>query len=50
MDHDYVVNLAKAAREQGTEHFSVVSSGGANKDSFFLYPKTKVSLEADTKA
>ena len=42
VDHDYVINSAKAARESGCEHFHLVSSQGANKDSSFLYPKTKV--------
>jgi len=41
VDHDYVVAVAKLAKELGVQHFSLVSSGGANKDSFFLYTKTK---------
>jgi len=45
IDHDHVVELAKLAHGQGCEHFSVVSSMGANKDSFFLYPKTKGLME-----
>jgi len=41
VDHDYVVGVAKLAKEVGVQHFSLVTSAGSNKDSFFLYPKTK---------
>lgn len=45
VDHDYVLNVAKAAKENGCEQFHLVSSTGANKDSWFLYPKTKGLVE-----
>ena len=44
VDHDYVVNTAKLAKDQGCSHLLLVSSTGANKNSWFLYPKTKVCL------
>ncbi|ESO02200.1 hypothetical protein HELRODRAFT_66168 [Helobdella robusta] len=47
VDHDYVVKSAKLAKDGGCEEFHLVSSGGANKDSFFLYPKTKGQTEDD---
>jgi len=43
VDHDYVVNFARLAKNSGCSQFHVISSVGANKDSFFLYQKTKVS-------
>jgi len=45
IEHDYVVGVAKAAHEQGCKHFAVVSSQGANKNSFLLYAKTKGLME-----
>lgn len=47
VDHDYVVETAKLAKEGGCKHFHLVSSGGANKNSFFLYPKTKGQADED---
>lgn len=47
VDHDYVVNSAKIAKSEGCQHFHLVSSQGANKDSSFLYPKTKGEVEED---
>jgi len=47
VDHDYVVNAAKLALDGGCKHFHLVTSQGANKDSWFLYPKTKGQTEAD---
>ncbi|CAG7718512.1 unnamed protein product, partial [Allacma fusca] len=45
VDHDYVVGSAKLAKAGGCKHFQLVSSGGANKDSWFLYTKTKGQVE-----
>lgn len=42
VDHDYVVNTARVAHENGCKQFSIVTAENANKDSYFLYPKTKV--------
>jgi len=47
VDFDYVVNFATAAKEAGVNIFSVVSSSGASKTSWFLYPKTKGLMEAE---
>ncbi|KAH7714339.1 TIP30-like protein [Aphelenchoides avenae] len=53
VDHDYVVGVAKAAREQGTQHFSVLSAWSADKSNvvfntlFDNYPKTKALMERD---
>ncbi|KAJ2556019.1 Oxidoreductase htatip2 [Coemansia sp. RSA 1933] len=41
VDHDYVVDSAKACKAANVEHYSICSSSGANKDSMFLYMKTK---------
>ncbi|XP_013396045.1 oxidoreductase HTATIP2 [Lingula anatina] len=41
VDYDYVVNSGKMAKAGGCKHFHLVSSQGADKNSFFLYPKTK---------
>ncbi|XP_031558214.1 oxidoreductase HTATIP2-like [Actinia tenebrosa] len=45
IDHDYVVNCAKVARDVGVSSVSYVSSQGANANSWFLYPKTKGEVE-----
>ena len=42
VDYDYVLGTAQKAKAGGCKHFSLVSSQGANKNSTFLYPKTKV--------
>ena len=47
VDHDYVVECARLAKEGGCKHFNLVSSQGANKDSWLFYPKTKGQAEAD---
>lgn len=49
VDHDYIVNAAKLAKEGGTKHFSLVSSTGSNKDSYFLYPRVKGEVEEEIK-
>lgn len=47
VDHDYVVESAKLAKDGGVKHFHLVSSGGANKNSSFLYMKTKGQTDED---
>lgn len=47
VDHDYVVQTAKLAKDGGCSHFHLVSSTGANKNAFFLYPKTKGQVEEE---
>ncbi len=44
------VRLAKAAREAGVSHCSVVTSVGSNSNSWFLYTKTKGQLEDQVRA
>ena len=44
VDHDYVVNAARVAKDTGCQHFHLVSSMSANKNSWFFYPKTKVKF------
>jgi len=52
IDHDYVINSTKLFKEENPNaklHFVLVSSGGANAKSFFLYMKTKGQIEEDLK-
>ncbi|KAI7519824.1 hypothetical protein KC316_g20021, partial [Hortaea werneckii] len=39
IDYDLNLALAKAAKEAGTKHYVLISSGGANPNSPFGYPK-----------
>ena len=50
VDLDYVVNVAKAAKENGINHFAVVSSMGADKQSNIFYNKTKGEMEEAIKS
>lgn len=45
VDHDYVLLSAEIAKADSTKHFTLVSSQGANKNSSFLYPRTKGQVE-----
>lgn len=45
VDRDYVVNSARVAKKAGCSHFQLVSSTGANKNSFILYSRTKGEVE-----
>ena len=45
VDFDYSFNAAKFGVMNGANQLLVVSSVGADKNSFFLYPKTKGQLE-----
>jgi uncharacterized protein YbjT (DUF2867 family) len=47
IDHDYVINFAKACHAMGIEKFAVVSSIGANAGSSNFYLKTKGQMEED---
>lgn len=49
VDFDYCFNAAKYAVMNGTNQLILVSSVGADKDSFFLYPKIKGQLEEAVK-
>ncbi|XP_071527372.1 oxidoreductase HTATIP2-like isoform X2 [Panulirus ornatus] len=45
VDRDYVSHAAQLLKEAGCSHFNLVSSTGANKNSSFLYNKTKGEVE-----
>jgi len=47
IDHDLNMKLAQAAKEKGCKTVVVVSSMGANADSYFFYPKMKGEIEND---
>ncbi|CAQ00071.1 Protein CBG25152 [Caenorhabditis briggsae] len=47
VDHDYVMSAAKLAKENGVKQFILVSSGGADETSRFLYIKTKGEVEKE---
>lgn len=49
VDHDYIVNYAKAAKSSGVDYFHLVSALGANKDSSIFYNKVKGETEEDVK-
>jgi len=45
IDFTYVVNFGNKCKEANIEKFHYVSSMGANKNSWFLYPRTKGEVE-----
>ncbi|KAJ2740861.1 Oxidoreductase htatip2 [Coemansia sp. BCRC 34301] len=47
VDHDYVLNAARACKEAGIEHYSICSSMGANKTSRFLYTRAKGEVDSE---
>jgi len=42
VDHDYIINCARLAKNGGCSQYHLVSSVGANKDSLFLAARVKV--------
>jgi oxidoreductase len=46
---DYVKLFAEGCRANGVGHFTLLSSSGASKGSFFLYPQTKGQAEEAVK-
>ncbi|MEO6719389.1 MAG: oxidoreductase [Ferruginibacter sp.] len=50
VDHDYVINIAKAGFANGVKKFALVSSMGANKNSPIFYSRTKGETEQDVMA
>jgi len=50
VDYTYQYEFAKIASENSVTHYSLVSSIGANKHSFFFYPKIKGALESSVKS
>ena len=49
VDYTYQFEFAKIASENGVSNYSLVSSIGANENSFFFYPKIKGKLEESIK-
>uniref|UniRef100_A0A914E987 Semialdehyde dehydrogenase NAD-binding domain-containing protein n=1 Tax=Acrobeloides nanus TaxID=290746 RepID=A0A914E987_9BILA len=47
VDHDYILNVARIAKESGCEQFHLVTSNGANKNSFLYGLKVKGITEED---
>jgi len=45
VDYTYPLNGGQLAKHYNIPHYSLVSSVGADKSSFFLYPKTKGQVE-----
>ncbi len=50
VDLDYVVNVAKASKGNGINHFAVISAMGANKNSIVFYNQIKGEMEESIKA
>jgi uncharacterized protein YbjT (DUF2867 family) len=50
VDYTYQYEFAKMASENGVNLYSLVSSIGADKNSFFFYPKIKGALESSIKS
>ena len=50
VDYIYQYEFAKIACKNGVYHYSLVSSIGADKNSFFFYPKIKGALESSIKS
>ncbi|BFZ04206.1 hypothetical protein BsWGS_07245 [Bradybaena similaris] len=44
-DRDYVLMSGQIAKDQGCRHFSVVTTAGSDKDSYFSYTKIKGEAE-----
>lgn len=47
VDHDYVLNIAKWAKQNGVERVCLISSIGANPKSSSFYLKTKEKIEQE---
>ena len=50
VDYTFQYAFAKIASKNNVAHYSLVSSVGANKSSFFFYPKIKGALESSVKS
>jgi uncharacterized protein YbjT (DUF2867 family) len=49
LEHDLNIELAKAAKEAGIKTYVLVSSGGADTNSYFGYPRMKGEIEEHVK-
>ncbi|KAJ2076644.1 Oxidoreductase htatip2 [Coemansia sp. RSA 988] len=47
VDHDYILNAARACKAAEIEHYSICSTAGADKNSMFFYTKTKGEVESE---
>lgn len=47
IDKTYPIQIADIAKRNGIKHYSLVSAMGADKSSWFLYPRTKGEVEAE---
>lgn len=45
VDRDYVVQAAQLAKQEGCKQFHLLTAQGSNKNSWFLYPRTKGEAE-----
>ena len=45
MDYGYALKFAELSKAGGATYFGLVSSRGANANSYFLYPRTKGETE-----
>lgn len=45
VDRDYVLKAAQIAKQGGCQQFHLLTSQGSNKNSWFLYPRTKGEVE-----
>lgn len=50
IEHDFNIEMAKAARDAGTKVYVLISSNGADAKSNFAYMRMKGEIEADIKA
>ena len=49
VDHEYVLNSAKLLKDANCPDFHLLTSRGANANSWLLYPQTKGQVEEDCK-
>ncbi|WP_019027604.1 NAD(P)H-binding protein [Colwellia piezophila] len=47
VDQQYVINVAKIAKQRGAELFTIVTAMGANSDSLLFYNQVKGDVEAE---
>ena len=50
VDRDAVLAFAKACKDAGVRHFSLLAAAGSNAQSAFFYPRTKGQLEDGLRA
>jgi oxidoreductase len=49
VDYTYTMSCAKLMKTGGIKHFHLMTSMGANANSWFLYPQTKGQVEEECK-